>query len=217
MGQKSKPKVLRINISDDWESRWTANSKTYSNFIVEDHKIRCFLRKELDRALPSRIKIFRKTNYVNVQVYIGRPGVVFGKNGIDVKLLNEDLSKLISKKVIIDIIEVKNTDLDALILAKLVAVQLEKRIPFRRAMKQALQRALKAGALGVRIACSGRLGGVEIARKEDSMEGSIPLHTLGIPIDYANVVAYTIYGKCGVKVWINKGQEVKQHVSSKKN
>ena len=207
MGQKAKPKVLRINIADTWDSMWYGTQKTYKNNLLSDYAIRKFIKNELHMAGTSKIVIFRKSNTTTVHVYISRPGVVFGKKGIDINQLTETMRKDIDSKIKLEIKEIKNPDLDSKVLADFIASQLVKRVPFRRAMKLGLQKASKAGAKGVRIACSGRLGGVEIARKEELKQGSVPLQTFRAKIDFAISEASTIYGICGVKVWINCGDK----------
>eukprot|EP01047_Picozoa_sp_COSAG01_P000085 COSAG01_NODE_1_length_100484_cov_170.446142_85_plen_216_part_00 len=214
MGQKANPKLLRINISNQWESIWCGTSKSYSIYLLEDFKIRKYLNKELSRAIVSSILINRKSDNIHVDAYVARPGVVFGKKGQDIKLITKGLGTLVNREIFLHIKDIKNTDLDSSAIAQSVSQQLEKRIPFRRAMKQVIQKAMKAGALGIRVSCSGRLGGVEIARRETSMEGSIPLHTFRAIIDSSQSVAHTIYGKCGVKVWVYKGEaKVRKAVS----
>lgn len=206
MGQKAKPKVLRINISDSWDSNWYGTQYTYKQNLLEDYKIRNFITDELRTAGTSSIIISRKSNTTLVVVYVSRPGVIFGKNGIDIKAVTEEIKNKIDSKIKIEIREIKNPDLDPKVLADFIAGQLVKRVPFRRAMKLGLQKATKAGALGVRIACSGRLGGVEIARKEELKQGSVPLQTFRANIRFAISEASTIYGTCGVKVWVNNGE-----------
>ena len=208
MGQKAKPKILRINISDEWDSMWYGSKKTYKHFLLIDYKIRNYLRNALKVAGVSKIKINRKSNITNVIVDVARPGIIFGKKGIEIKDIVNEMKQKIDKKVHLEIKEIRSPDLDSKIVAEFIASQLVKRVPFRRAMKQGLQKVLKSGALGVRIACAGRLGGVEIARKEELKEGSVPLQTFRAVIDYALAKASTIYGICGVKVWIYKGDKV---------
>lgn len=206
MGQKAKPKSLRLCISDTWDSRWCASSANYPQYLLDDYKIREHIKKEFKNAIVSKILISRKSQSLYVDVFVARPGIILGKKGMDIKLFTEELRKSFNLKIHVSIKDIKNIDADASTLAQSIATQLEKRIPFRRAMKQVIQKAMKAGAKGVKVECSGRLGGVEIARTETSMEGSIPLHTFRAIIDYSFHEAFTIYGKCGVKVWVYKGQ-----------
>ena len=205
MGQKSNPKGIRLGISVDWDASWFAESDRYSLLLLEDYKIRTYIRSEFLRAGVSNIKINRKSDYTEVVVTIARPGILFGKNG-DTSLYVQHLKQLIQKDVTLKVVEEKQSDLSAKLVAEWVTGQLERRMPFRRVMKMAIQRVLKAGADGVRIACAGRLGGAEIARTEWYIEGSVPLHTFRNFIDYDFSEAITTYGKIGVKVWINKGQ-----------
>jgi small subunit ribosomal protein S3 len=205
MGQKANPIVLRLGIIRNWDSVWYAD-KDYAKFLYEDFKIRQFLKNELARAGLSRININRKTGMIEVNVYVARPGVIFGRGGIDSEMLNLEVSKLIKKDVRVNIHEEKNPEANSRLLCEWIAGQLEKRIPFRRAMKMSIQKALKAGAKGIRVACAGRLGGVEIARTEWYREGKVPLHTFRADIDYSFSEALTTYGKIGIKVWIYNGE-----------
>ncbi len=206
MGQKVHPHGFRVGVIKDWDSRWTAKKKQFSEYLIEDDRIRKFLKKKLYAAGISKIEIERAANKVSVNIFTGKPGIVIGKGGTGVEILKADLLKLTGKTVVVNIIEVKRTDLDAQLVSEQVAQQLEKRISFRRAMKQSIGRTMKAGAQGIKIMCAGRLGGAEIARSEVYHEGSIPLQTIRADIDYGFAEANTTYGKIGVKVWIYKGE-----------
>lgn len=205
MGQKVNPNGLRLGIIRDWESKWYAD-KDYATLLHEDIKIRDYLKKRLYEAGISKIEIERAANRVNVTIHTAKPGMVIGKGGSEVENLRQALTKMTDKQVHINIQEVKQPELDATLVAESIAQQLERRISFRRAMKQAIQRALRAGAKGVRTIVSGRLGGAEIARSEGYSEGTVPLHTLRADIDYGTAEAHTTYGRIGVKVWIYKGE-----------
>lgn len=206
MGQKVHPHGLRVGIIKDWDARWIAKKGNFADYIVEDDKIRKFLKKKLYAAGISKIEIERAANKISVSIYTGKPGIVIGKGGTGVDVLKQDLLKLTGKNIVVNIIEVKRPDLDAQLVAENVAAQLEKRISFRRAMKQSIGRCMKNGAKGVKIKCSGRLGGAEIARNEQYHEGSIPLQTLRADIDYGFAEAKTTYGRIGVKTWLYKGE-----------
>lgn len=206
MGQKVHPHGFRVGVIKDWDARWTAKKNMFADYIVEDDKIRKFLKKKLFAAGISKIEIERAANKISVNIYTGKPGIVIGKGGTGVDILKKDLLNLTGKTIAVNIIEVKRPDLDAQLVAEQVAQQLEKRISFRRAMKQSIGRTMKAGAKGIKIMCSGRLGGAEIARAEQYHEGSIPLQTIRADIDYGFAEASTTYGKIGVKVWIYKGE-----------
>ena len=205
MGQKINPIGLRVGIIKDWESRWYAD-KDYADLLHEDIKIREYLEERLETAAVSTIEIERAANRVNITIHTGKPGMVIGKGGSEVEKLRKDLMKLTGKRIHINIVEVKKVDLDARLVAENIARQLESRISFRRAQKQAIQRTMRAGALGVKTQVSGRLGGADIARAEHYSEGTVPLHTLRADIDYAHAEADTTYGKLGVKVWIYRGE-----------
>jgi small subunit ribosomal protein S3 len=205
LGQKVNPNGLRLGIIRDWESKWYAD-KDYATLLHEDIKIRDYLKKRLYEAGISKIEIERAANRVNVTIHTAKPGMVIGKGGSEVENLRQALTKMTDKQVHINIQEVKQPELDATLVAESIAQQLERRISFRRAMKQAIQRALRAGAKGVRTIVSGRLGGAEIARSEGYSEGTVPLHTLRADIDYGTAEAHTTYGRIGVKVWIYKGE-----------
>ena len=206
MGQKMHPHGLRVGVIKDWDSKWYADKKNYADYLVEDHKIREYVKKKLFISGISKIVIERTTKIVKVNVYTAKPGLVIGKGGTLVETLKTDLQKMIGKDVKIDIIEVKDADTNAQLVAENICAQLEKRISFRRAMKQAMSKAMKAGALGIKTAVSGRLGGADMARTEFYKEGTIPLQTLRADIDYGFYEANTTYGKIGVKVWIYKGE-----------
>ena len=207
MGQKIHPKGLRLGIVKAWDSRWYSNNKTTPELIGEDFKIRRFVKKRHYNAGVSRIEIERgAANKLKVTVHTGKPGMVIGKGGVGVEQLKKDLETLSQKQVNLNIMEVKSPETDAQLVAESVASQLEKRIAFKRAMKQSVQRAMRQNAKGIKIMVSGRLGGAEIARREWTWEGSIPLHTLRADIDYGFAEAHTTYGVIGIKVWIYKGQ-----------
>ena len=206
MGQKMHPHGLRIGVIKDWNSKWYADSKNFSDYLVEDHKIREYVKKKLFVSGISKIEIERTPKFVKVNVYTAKPGLVIGKGGNYAETLRNELSKMINKEVNLNIVEVKNIDTDAQLVAENIANQLERRISFRRAMKQCMQKAMKAGALGIKTAVSGRLGGADMARTEFYKEGTIPLQTLRADIDYGFYEADTTYGKIGVKVWIYKGE-----------
>ena len=206
MGQKMNPHGLRVGVIKDWNSKWYADSKNFSEYLVEDHKIREYVKKKLFVSGISKIEIERTAKFVRVNVYTAKPGLVIGKGGAIAETLKNELSKMINKDVNLNIVEVKNIDLDAQLVAENIAAQLERRISFRRAMKQAMQKTMKAGALGIKTAVSGRLGGADMARTEFYKEGTIPLQTLRADIDYGFYEADTTYGKIGVKVWIYKGE-----------
>lgn len=205
MGQKVNPVGLRVGIIRDWESKWYAD-KDYADLLHEDIKVREYIKKRLKDAAVSSIEIERAANRVNITLYTAKPGMVIGKGGTEVEALRKALAKLTNKKVHINISEVKNPELDAYLVAENIAQQLERRVSFRRAMKQAIQRSVRAGAKGVRTLVSGRLGGADIARSEGYSEGTVPLHTLRADIDYGFAEAHTTYGRIGVKVWIYRGE-----------
>ncbi|ABO48770.1 SSU ribosomal protein S3P [Desulforamulus reducens MI-1] len=206
MGQKVNPKGLRVGIIKDWEGKWFADKRNYSNLLIEDVKIREYIKRKLYQAGISRIQIERAANRVKVSIHTAKPGIVIGRGGAEVEALRKELEKMTAKQVHVNIVEVKTPEVDAQLVAENIASQLEKRIAFRRAMKQTVQRSLRMGAKGIKIACSGRLAGAEIARTEWYSEGKVPLHTLRADIDYGFAEANTTYGKIGVKVWIYKGE-----------
>ena len=206
MGQKVHPNGMRVGIIKDWNSKWYADSKNYSDYLVEDYKIRKYIKQKLYISGISKVEIERTAKCVRVNVYTAKPGLVIGKGGNLSEALKNELEKMINKQVNLNIVEVKNIDTDAQLVAENIASQLERRISFRRAMKQCMQKSMKAGALGIKTACSGRLGGADMARTEFYKEGTIPLQTLRADIDYGFAEADTTYGKIGVKVWIYKGE-----------
>jgi small subunit ribosomal protein S3 len=206
VGQKVNPVGLRIGIIRDWESKWYAG-KDFGDLLMEDVKIRQYLKNKLKDSAVSRIEIERAANRVNVTIHTAKPGMVIGKGGSEVEVLRAALTKLTNnKKVHINISEIKNADIDATLVAESIAQQLERRVSFRRALKQSIQRTMRAGAKGIKTAVSGRLGGAEIARSEGYSEGTVPLHTLRADIDYGTAEAHTTYGRIGVKVWIYRGE-----------
>ncbi|RXJ03045.1 30S ribosomal protein S3 [Anaerobacillus alkaliphilus] len=205
MGQKVNPIGLRVGIIRDWESKWYAE-KDYADLLHEDLKIREYIEKRLKDASVSKIEIERAANRVNVTIHTAKPGMVIGKGGSEVEALRKALNQLTNKRVHINIFEIKQADLDAKLVAENIARQLENRISFRRAMKQAIQRTMRAGAKGIKTEVSGRLGGADIARSEHYSEGTVPLHTLRADIDYGTAEADTTYGKLGIKVWIYRGE-----------
>ena len=205
MGQKVNPHGLRVGVIADWDSKWYAEGD-FADCLIEDYKIREFLKKKLYTAGISKIEIERASERVKVIIYTAKPGVVIGKGGAEIEKVKGELQKYTSKKLIVDIKEVKKPDKDAQLVAENIALQLENRISFRRAMKSCMSRSLKAGALGINTSVSGRLGGADMARTEFYSEGNIPLQTLRADIDYGFAEADTTYGKVGVKVWIYKGE-----------
>lgn len=206
MGQKVNPIGLRVGIIRDWESKWYAE-KDFGDLLLEDVKIREYLKNKLKDAAVSHIEIERAANRVNVTIHTAKPGMVIGKGGAEVENLRVQLGKIADKKKVhINIAEIKQADLDAILVAESIAQQLERRVSFRRALKQAIQRSMRAGAKGIKTAVSGRLGGAEIARTEGYSEGTVPLHTLRADIDYGTAEAHTTYGRLGVKVWIYRGE-----------
>ncbi len=207
MGQKVNPHGLRVGVIKDWDSRWYANDQEFSEYLVEDQKIRKFLKKKLGNAGVSKIEIERASDRVKVVIYTAKPGFIIGKGGTEIEVTKNEIAKLTNgKKVLVDIKEIKKPDKDAQLVAENIAQQLENRVSFRRAMKSCMGRTMKSGALGIKSACSGRLGGADIARTEFYSEGTIPLQTLRADIDYGFAEADTTYGKVGVKVWIYKGE-----------
>ena len=206
MGQKVNPHGARVGVILDWSTKWYAGKKDFSNNLIEDYKLREMLKKKLDQAGISSIDIERSANKVSVTIRTAKPGIVIGQGGKDVEALKKEIEKFTGRQVALDIMEIKNPDTDAQLVAENIAQQLEKRISFRRAMKQSIARAMKAGAKGVKTTVSGRLGGADIARSEGYHEGSIPLQTLRANIDYGFAEAKTTYGRVGCKVWIYKGQ-----------
>lgn len=206
MGQKVNPKGLRIGIIKDWEGKWFADKKNFAGLLLEDQKIRKYVKGKLFTAGISRIQIERAANKIKISIHTAKPGIVIGRGGVEVENLRKQLEKMTGKHVNVNIVEVKVPETDAQLMAESVASQLERRIAFRRAMKQSVGRAMKMSAKGIKIQCSGRLAGAEIARREWYSEGKVPLHTLRADIDYGFAEANTTYGKIGVKVWIYKGE-----------
>jgi small subunit ribosomal protein S3 len=207
LGQKVHPTGFRIGVNKPWLSNWFSSKKEeYASLLAEDYRIRKFLKKKLFTAGVSRIEIQRKAQNVHVTIVTAKPGIVVGRGGSGIDALRKELNRMIKKRVQIDVLEVARIDADSQLVAEAIALQLEKRIAFRRAMKQAVQRSMRAGVQGIKIAVSGRLGGAEIARTEWTKEGRIPLHTLRADIDYGFTEANTVFGKIGVKVWIFKGE-----------
>ena len=205
MGQKVNPHGLRVGVIKDWDSKWYADAD-FADYLVEDYNIRTFLKKKLYAAGVSKIEIERTADRVKVILFTAKPGVVIGKGGAEIEKIKAEVQKLTSKKLVVDIKEVKRPDRDAQLVAENIALQLENRVSFRRAMKSCMSRSMKAGALGIKSAVSGRLGGADMARTEFYSEGTIPLQTLRADIDYGFAEADTTYGKVGVKVWIYKGE-----------
>ena len=205
MGQKVNPHGIRVGVIKDWDSKWYADAD-FSDNLVEDYKIRTYLKEKLYNSGVSKIEIERTTDKVKVVVYTAKPGVVIGKGGAEIDKLKADVQKLSTKKVFVDVKEIKKPDKDAQLVAENIALQLENRVSFRRAMKSCIQRTMKSGALGIKTAVSGRLGGADMARTEFYSEGTIPLQTLRADIDYGFAEADTTYGKFGVKVWIYRGE-----------
>ena len=205
MGQKVNPHGLRVGVIKDWDSRWYAED-SFADYLVEDYNIRKFLKKKLYSAGVAKIEIERASDRVKIIIYTAKPGVVIGKGGAEIEKLKAELQKLVSKKLIVDIKEVKRPDRDAQLVAENIAAQLENRVSYRRALKSTMSRTMKSGALGIKAAVAGRLGGADIARSEFYSEGTIPLQTLRADIDYGFAEADTTYGKLGVKVWIYKGE-----------
>lgn len=213
MGQKVHPKGLRLGVIRDWESKWYAD-KDYAELLHEDLKIREYIDNRLADASVSSVEIERAANRINITIHTAKPGMVIGKGGSEVEALRKALNQLTGKRVHINIVEIKKVDLDAKLVAENIARQLENRVSFRRAQKQAIQRTMRAGAEGVKTIVSGRLGGADIARSEGYSEGTVPLHTLRADIDYAHAEADTTYGKLGVKVWIYRGEVLPEKKNS---
>ena len=210
MGQKVNPHGLRVGVIKDWDSRWYARADKVGDLVVEDYNIRKWLKSTLYAAGIAKIEIERDTTKVKINIHCSRPGVVIGKGGQEIEKLRQQVEAKLGKTVALNIVEIRSPDLNAQLVAENIAAQLEKRISYRRAMKQAMQRATRLGAKGIKCACSGRLGGAEIARGESYHEGTIPLQTLRADIDYGFAEAATTYGRIGVKVWIYKGEILTQ-------
>lgn len=205
MGQKVNPHGFRVGVIKDWDSRWYANNQQFGDLVVEDDKIRKFIKKTLYAAGVARIEIERDKR-VRIHVHCAKPGIVIGRQGSEIEKLRQQIETMIGKPTLVNCIEIKNPDMSAQLVAENIASQLERRVSFRRAMKQAILRSMRAGAKGIKTRCSGRLGGAEIARVEHYNEGTIPLQTLRADIDYGFAEAKTTYGRIGVKVWIYKGE-----------
>jgi small subunit ribosomal protein S3 len=207
VGQKVHPHGFRVGVIKDWNSKWYADKKNFSDNLVEDHKIREFLKSKLYTSGISKIEIERAAKRVKINIHTAKPGMVIGRGGSGIEVIKQDMKKIVAdKNVLINIVEVKQAENNAQLMAESIASQLEKRISFRRAMKQTIQRAMRTGVKGVKTACAGRLGGAEIARTEHYHEGTIPLQTLRADIDYGFAEANTVYGKIGVKVWVYRGE-----------
>jgi small subunit ribosomal protein S3 len=209
LGQKVNPIGLRLGIVKTWESRWYADKK-YSEYILEDHKIRKFIKQKLNHAGISKIEIERSAKRIRLRIFTARPGIVIGKKGSEIELLKKELEKTVSQEVSIDIQEIRKPEIDAQLVAENVALQIERRVAFRRAMKRGVSSAMRFGALGIKIICAGRLGGAEMARTEWYREGRVPLHTLRADIDYGFTEANTTYGIIGVKVFVFHGEILKK-------
>lgn len=216
MGQKVHPHGLRVGVIKNWDSRWFANDKDFGDTLVEDYNLRKTLKKQLYSAGVAKIEIERTKQKVRIHIHCAKPGMVIGRGGAEIEKLRLQCEKMLKKSVAIDIVEVKHPDLNAQLVAESIAQQLEKRISFRRAMKQAIGRTMKFGAKGIKTQCSGRLGGAEIARSEQYHEGTIPLQTIRADIDYGFAEANTTYGKIGVKVWLYKGEVLNENRKSRK-
>lgn len=210
MGQKVNPHGLRVGIIKDWDAKWYAKDKDFADLLVEDNKIREYIKEKLYVAGISKIVIERTSNRVKINIHTAKPGIIIGKGGAGVEELKRDIEKITKKNIVINIVEIKTPETDAQLVAENIAQQLEKRVSFRKAMKQAISRAMRFGVKGVKTSVAGRLGGAEIARTEQYHEGTIPLQTLRADIDYGFAEAHTTYGKLGVKVWIYKGEVLKK-------
>ncbi|HEX8483844.1 30S ribosomal protein S3 [Sphingomonas sp.] len=206
MGHKSNPIGMRLQINRTWDSRWYADGADYARLLLEDLKIRTFIMKTLPQAAISKVVIDRPAKLCRISIFAARPGVIIGKKGTDIEKLRKTIGAMTASDVSLNIVEIRKPEVDARLVAQGIADQLERRIAFRRAMKRAVQSAMRLGADGIRVACGGRLGGAEIARSESYREGRVPLHTLRANIDYAEATAHTSYGVCGVKVWVFKGE-----------
>ena len=216
MGQKVNPHGLRVGVIKDWDSKWYADGD-FADYLVEDYNIRTFLKKKLYAAGVSKIEIERASDRVKVIIYTAKPGVVIGKGGAEIEKIKAEVQKLTDKKLVVDIKEVKRPDKDAQLVAENIASQLERRISFRRAMKQSIGRTMRLGAKGIKTKVSGRLGGAEIARSESYHEGTIPLQTIRADIDYGFAEAHTTYGRIGVKVWIYQGEVLHESRNKRRN
>lgn len=216
MGQKVHPHGLRVGVIKDWDSRWFMDKKNFGDSIVEDDKIRKFLKKSLYQSGVSKIEIEKKSGKITIFIHTAKPGMIIGKGGTEIERVRKEVANLVGKEVRLEIVEVKNADTNAQLVAENIASQLERRISFRKAMKSCMGRTMKTGARGIKTACSGRLGGAEIARTEHYHEGTIPLQTIRADIDYGFAEANTTYGKIGVKVWIYKGEILPQNKKAPK-
>jgi len=206
MGQKVNPHGFRVGVIKNWDSRWFAKDEVFGDTLVEDYNLRKYLKKRLGAAGVPKVEIERTARRVRLHIHCAKPGVIIGAKGAEIEKLRADVQNMIGKPVVINIVEIKNPDLNATLVAENIAAQLEKRVSFRRAMKLCIGRAMRSGANGIRVKCSGRLGGAEIARSESYHEGTIPLQTIRADIDYGFAEADTTYGRIGVKVWIYKGE-----------
>jgi len=214
MGQKVNPHGLRVGVIKDWDSRWFANKSDFGDTLVEDFNVRKFIKKNLYAAGVPKIEIERFADKVRIHIHCAKPGIVIGRGGAEIEKLRANVEKMIGKSVAINIVEVKQPDINAQLVAEKIAHDLEDRISFRRAMKQSIGRAMKLGAKGIKVRCGGRLGGAEIARAETYHEGTIPLQTIRADIDYGTAEAHTTYGRIGVKVWIYRGEVLKGEVAA---
>ena len=214
MGQKVNPHGLRVGVIKDWDSRWFANKAAFGDTLVEDYNVRNFIKNSLKDAGVPKVEIERFAGKVRIHVYCAKPGIVIGRGGENIEKLRLSVEKMMGKSVYINIVEVKQPDLDATLVAENIAAQLENRVSYRRAMKQAIGRAMKLGAKGMKVRCGGRLAGAEIARSETYHEGTIPLQTIRADIDYGFAEAHTTYGRLGIKVWIYKGEVLKGEASA---
>lgn len=214
MGQKVNPHGLRVGVIKDWDSRWFANKATFGDTLVEDYNVRNYIKKNLYAAGVPRVEIERfAEDKVRIHIHCAKPGIVIGRGGTEIEKLHQKLEKMMGKQVAVNIVEVKNPDINSQLVAEKIALDLENRISFRRTMKQAIGRAMRLGAKGIKVMVSGRLGGAEIARSETYHEGTIPLQTIRADIDYGTAEAHTTYGRLGIKVWIYKGEVLKGEVS----
>ena len=214
MGQKVNPHGLRVGVIKDWDSRWFANKSTFGDTLVEDYNVRNYIKKNLYAAGVPKIEIERfAEDKVRIHIHCAKPGIVIGRGGTEIEKLRQKLEKMMGKQVAVNIVEVKNPDINSKLVAEKIALDLENRVSFRRTMKQAIGRAMRLGAIGIKVMVSGRLGGAEIARSETYHEGTIPLQTIRADIDYATAEAATTYGRLGIKVWIYKGEVLKGDVA----
>ena len=217
MGQKVNPHGLRVGVIKDWDSRWFANKSTFGDTLVEDYKVRQFIKKKLYTAGVPRIEIERFADKVKIHIHCAKPGIVIGRGGTEIEKLRASVQKMIGKSVSINIIEVRSPDINSQLVAEKIALDLQNRISFRRAMKQSIGRAMRLGTKGIKVRVGGRLGGAEIARSETYHEGTIPLQTIRADIDYGTAEAHTTYGRLGVKVWIYRGEVLKGEVAPSSN